>query len=100
MAAYLGALGSLGTRSWVKSAWGLPLGAGLLALTLGALALRAVRGGDRRPPLVGLAGALALLGGKFVLDAPPLLYAGAAALVLASLWSVHLASRRTAILST
>ena len=99
LAAYLGVLGSLGAGAWVKGAWGLPLGAGLLTLTLGALALRAARGGDRRPPLVGLAGALALLGGKFLLDAPPLLYLGAAALAFASLWSVHLASRRTAILS-
>jgi hypothetical protein len=88
-AAYLGILGSLGASSWVQGAWGLPLGAGLLAMTLGALALRARRTGDYCPPLLGLAGAAALLGGKFVLDAAPLLYAGAAALAAASIWSVR-----------
>ncbi len=97
LAAYLGVLGSLGAGSWVHRAWGLPLGAALLALALGALALRALRSRDYRPALVGLAGAAALLGGKFVLDTPPLLYAGAAALAFASMWSVRLASRRAAI---
>jgi hypothetical protein len=99
VAAYLGILGSLGAGSWVRGAWGLPLGAALLALTLGALGLRALRSRDARPPLVGLAGAAALLSGKFVLDAPPLLVAGAAALMFASLWSVRLASNGVAPVS-
>lgn len=96
VAAYLGILGSLGAGTWLRDAWGLPLGAALLAFTLGALALRGLRGRDYRPTLVGLAGASALLGGKFVIDAPPLLCAGAVLLIGASLWSVRLASRRTA----
>ena len=66
---------------------GLPLGVGLLGIALGALALR-VR--DLRPVLVGLAGAAALLGGKFLVDAPPLYYAGTAALGFASVWSVRI----------
>lgn len=97
VAAYLGILGSLGAGTWLRDAWGLPLGAALLAFALGALALRGLRGRDYRPTLVGLAGASALLAGKFALDAPPLLYAGAALLLGASLWSVRLASRRTGL---
>jgi hypothetical protein len=96
VAAYLGILGSFGASAWVHGAWGLPLGVGLLGVTLGALSLRALRSRDYRPPLVGLAGAAALLAGKFGSDAPPLLYAGAAALLCASLWSVRLAPRRAA----
>ncbi|WP_437870943.1 hypothetical protein [Sorangium sp. So ce363] len=95
VAAYLGILGSLGASAWLRDAWGLPLGAGLLAFALGALVLRALASQDYRPMLAGLAGASALLGGKFVLDAPPLLCAGALLLIGASLWSVRLASRRT-----
>ncbi|WP_437899547.1 hypothetical protein [Sorangium sp. So ce124] len=95
VAAYLGIVGSLGASAWLRDAWGLPLGAGLLAFALGALVLRALASQDYRPMLAGLAGASAVLGGKFWLDAPPLLYAGALLLIGASLWSVHLASRTT-----
>jgi hypothetical protein len=95
VAAYFGVFGSLGASSWLLAAWGLPLGAGLLALTLGALTLRARRSRDYRPPLVGLAGALGLLAGQFVLDAQPLRYAGVGILIGASLWSVRLASTLT-----
>lgn len=93
LAAYCGILGSLGASSLVRSAWGLPMGVGLLGFTLGALALRARRVRDFRPVLVGLAGAVAVLGGKLVLDAPPLLYGGGAALAFASIWSVRIAPR-------
>ncbi|WP_437304322.1 hypothetical protein [Sorangium sp. So ce388] len=100
VAAYLGILGSLGASAFLRDAWGLPLGAGLLAFALGALLLRALASQDYRPVLAGLAGASALLVGKFVLDAPPLLSStllGAGALLLlgASLWSVRRAARRT-----
>ena len=95
VAAYLGVLGSLGAGAWLRDAWGLPFGAGLLAFALFALGLRALRSQDYRPMIAGLAGASALLGGKFVLDAPPLLYAGPLLLIGASIWSVRLASRRT-----
>ena len=40
--------------------------------------------------LVGLAGAAALLGGKFLVDVSPLCYAGTAALGFASVWSVRI----------
>ncbi len=62
--------GPLGAGTRLRDAWGLPLGAALLAFALGALALRGLRGRDYRPTLVGLAGASAVLAGKFALDAP------------------------------
>jgi hypothetical protein len=96
VAAYFGVFGSLGAGSWLLAAWGLPLGAGLLALTLGALTLRARRSRDYRPLLVALAGAAALLAGQFVLNAEPLRYAGAGILIGATLWGVRLASKSTA----
>jgi hypothetical protein len=89
VAAYLGVLGSLGTSSWLRATWGLPLGAGLLAFTFGALLVRAHRSTDYRPPLLALAGSALLLAGKFVIDARTLVAVGALLLVGASLWSVR-----------
>lgn len=54
-----------------------------------ALALRALRSRDHRPALLGLAGAAVMLGGKFVLGSPPLVYAGSMLLIGASIWSVR-----------
>lgn len=90
VAAYLGILGSLGVGSWLRDVWGLALGAGLLAFTIGALALRALRKRRIHRLLVGVCGATAVLGGKFFVEAPLLPYAGAAALAFASIWSVRL----------
>ncbi|MEO7596527.1 MAG: hypothetical protein ABI134_35295, partial [Byssovorax sp.] len=89
LAAYLGITGSIAAGSWLPPVWGLPIGAALLAWALGALVLRARRSRDYRPPLVGLAGAAALLGGKLAVDSAPLLYAGAALVMGASIWSVR-----------
>src|SRR5687768_6736411 len=61
--AWLGALGSLGVSSWVSGLWGAPLAIGLLALTAGALVLRARRSRNWGPVLVGLLGSGALLAG-------------------------------------
>ncbi len=91
-AAYGGIFGSLGASAWGQAAWGLPLESGLLVFALSALTFRGFRVRDLRPPLLGLVGAAALLGGRFLVNAPPLLYAGAGALVLASLWSARLDS--------
>jgi hypothetical protein len=99
VAAYLGVLGSLGASSWLRAAWGLPLAAVLLSFALGALVLRAVRSGEYRPPLAGLAGAAALLAGKLAIDAPLVCWAGAALLTGASLWSVRRAAGEAAVTS-
>lgn len=85
--AWFGALGSLGVSSWVSGLWGAPLVIGLLVLTDSALVLRARRSRNWRPVLVGLLGSGALLAGKLLLNAPPLLFAGLALLVAASILS-------------
>jgi hypothetical protein len=64
-AAWFGLFGAFGAGSWISAAWGVPLGAGLLAITISAFAVRAFRTGDLRPlPLVVL-GAGAILAGKY-----------------------------------
>lgn len=88
--AWLGAFGSLGVSSWVTGLWGAPLAIGLLALTNGALVLRARRSRDWSPVLVGLLGSGALLAGRLLLDAPLLLYAGLGLLLAASILSNRL----------
>lgn len=87
--AYCSVLGSLGASSALIATWGLPLGGGLLATAVVALALRARSSGCYGPLLFGSAAAVVMLGAKFVRPTPGLLYAGAVALVAASLWSVH-----------
>lgn len=75
LATWFGIVGSVGA-SWLNAAWGTPLAAGLLSFAAGSLALRARRTRDRRPALVGLLGAAALLTGKCLTDEPLVLYTG------------------------
>lgn len=82
--AWAGVAGSAGFTS-AYGAWLLPATAVALAITVGALAFAGAGAG---PVLLSLAGAAATLGGKFRLDQPLLLYAGLAALLAATLWSV------------
>jgi hypothetical protein len=91
IAAWFGILGYLGASSWLSAMWGAPLAVGLLSFAVGALALRALRRRDPRPLLVGTLGAAAILIGKDMMDASPLLYAGLALLV-ASFWNSRLKS--------
>ncbi len=65
----------------------LPLTVLFLGLALIALAFRARRRRGYFPLSLGVMAALALVGGKFVLDWDPAVYAGIAALVGASLWN-------------
>jgi len=89
VAAYLGALSSLGAGTWLNAAWGLPLCASLAAIAVGALFLRGRRSGDYSPTLLGLAGAAALLVGKLAIETPAVIYGGVALLVVASVWSAR-----------
>lgn len=86
-AAWFGVLGSFAAGSWLRSIWGLPMAATLLSFAIGSLALRARRRGNIRPLLTGVLGALALLGGKYLLDLPYLAYSGLILLIGSSLWS-------------
>lgn len=82
--AYAGIAGSAGFTA-AYGAWLMPATAAALAVTVGALALAGAGAG---PVLLAAAGAAATLGGKFRIDQPWVLYAGLAALVAATAWSV------------
>lgn len=82
--AWAGVAGSAGFAS-AYGAWLLPATAVSLAVTVGALALAGAGAG---PLLLAAAGAAGVLGGKFRLDDPALLYAGVAALLAATAWGV------------
>jgi hypothetical protein len=92
VAAYLGAFGSVGATAWLKSAWGLPIGAVLLSGVLAALAWRAVSSRAYGALALGVCGASALLSGKFLFESTPLLIVGSASLLIASLWSARLSA--------
>src|SRR5579884_1638221 len=81
--AWLGLSGALGLGSIIVGAWGLPLGAVLVLITISALSVRAFRTRDLRPVWLGLLGAAALMGGKQFSNIL-LLSAGACLLLLAS----------------
>lgn len=81
--AWAGVAGSAGFAQ-AYGAWLLPATAAALAITLGALALAGAGAG---PLLLALAGSAGVLGGKFRLDQPFVLYAGLAALLAATAWS-------------
>lgn len=87
--AWFGIFGSLEVSSWVSDLWGTPLAIGLLSFAIVALVLRAWRSGNGNPLVIGLLGAGAMLAGKCLFAAPPLLYAGLGLLIGASIWSVR-----------
>jgi len=68
LGAWLGIFGAVGVRSWIAGAWGVPLGAALLSITVGAFALRAYRTHDPRLLGIGLLGAVVLLAGEHFTD--------------------------------
>jgi hypothetical protein len=83
LGAWFGIFGAIGARSWIAGAWGTPLGAALLSVTVCALAVRAFRTRDPRPVALGLPGAIAVLAGKHFTDIFSLC-AGGCLLVLAT----------------
>jgi hypothetical protein len=90
--AYAGILGSLGLGFLLDSAYLLPLTIVLFGLALLPLALRA-RGG-RGPLALGVTSALVVLSFKFLRESDPLVYAGLAGLLIASLWNAWPAKSR------
>jgi hypothetical protein len=71
----------------MQTAYLLPLAALSLVIAVAALGYRASRRRGYGPFLLGLAAAVGLVVGKFVLDADVALYASIAVLVAASLWN-------------
>lgn len=85
--AYAGVLSSLGIGFVDYTPYLLPLTAAFLAVSVAALAYRARSRRGYGPFLLGAAGAVGVLVGKFALDSDPAMYAGLGILVAASLWN-------------
>jgi mercuric ion transport protein len=85
--AYAAAVGSMGLGFVLDSAHLLPLTAALLSIALAALAYGAKRRRGVGPLLIGVAGAAAVLVGKFSWRSDVVLVLGVAALLAASVWS-------------
>jgi|HubBroStandDraft_6_1064221.scaffolds.fasta_scaffold441888_2 hypothetical protein len=88
VAAYLGVVGSFSSAA-LGAAWGAPLTAVLLAAALAAPVMRAWRRRGVLPLVAGVAGALALVLGKFAVGSVLLVAAGAVILAAAAVWSAR-----------
>ena len=84
---YAGTLSALGLGFLLKSAWMVPLTGLFLAVAVGTLAVRARRRWGYGPVAMGLAGAVAILIGKFVLESDLSTHGGLALLLGATLWN-------------
>lgn len=97
--AYAGLLSSLGISFVDYTPYLLPLTAIFLAIALAALAYRASRRRGYAPFWLGGGAALAVLIGKFGFDSDAAMYAGLAALVVASAWNSWPMRRKAAACS-
>lgn len=85
--AYAALLSSLGLGFLASSSYLLPLTGVLLAVAMLGLGLQAKSKGYG-PLLMGLVSTAVILSGKFVLASNAMTYAGAAVLIIASVWSL------------
>lgn len=97
-AAYAGLLSSLGLGFIDYTPWLLPAMVAFLAIALATLAYQARRQRRYGPLLLGAAGGLALLAGRFALSSDAVLYAGIAALIAVSGWNAWPRSARACTL--
>jgi len=86
--AYAGIVSSLGLGFLIGDAYLLPITATLLAVSAGALGLRARRRRGFGPLWVGLLAAVLVLAGKFQLESVVTTYVGVTLLVGASIWNI------------
>ena len=86
--AYAGLLSSLGLSFLMDAAWLLPLTTVGLMLALFALGFRARRRRGFGPVVLGVSASAAILIGRFAVGVDEVVYAGATALVGASIWNV------------
>jgi hypothetical protein len=77
----------MGLTFLLKTAYLLPLTAGLLVAAVGSLAFRADRRRGYGPFAIGLAAATLLLVGKFIFNSNPIMYVSAGVLFSASIWN-------------
>ena len=92
--AYAALVSSLGLSFLASSTYLLPLTGALLAVAVVGLGLR-IKSKGYGPFALGLLSAATILPGKFLLESNATTYAGAALLVIASVWS--LAPRRSGV---
>ena len=85
--AYAGIVSSLGLGFLIGTTYLLPVTAGLLAVSVGALGLKARWRHGYGPLWTGLLAAVAVLVGKFQLESAVMTYAGVALLVAACAWN-------------
>ena len=85
--AYAGLLSSLGLGFVDYTPWVVPVMSVFLLIALGALAWQGIRRRLWAPFVLGVAGVVLLVAGKFVMGSDPLLYGGVALLVVASVWN-------------
>jgi mercuric ion transport protein len=95
--AYSGLLSSAGLGFVNYTPYLLPLTAGFLLLSLGALGYRATRRRGFGPFTLGAAASAVLLIGKFLFDSDAAMYVGIAALMGASMWNAWPRADRGAI---
>ena len=84
----------MGLAFLMKTTYLLPLTAGFLVVAVGSLAYRSRRRRGYWPFVLGLAAAVLLLAGKFMLESNPVMYVSAGLLFAASIWNAW--PRRTA----
>lgn len=83
--AYAGTASSMGLGFLIGTTYLLPMTAGLLAVSVGALGFRARQRRGYGPLWVGLLAAIVVLVGKFQLESTATTYAGISLLVVASI---------------
>jgi mercuric ion transport protein len=98
LAAYAGIVSSLGLGFLIGTTYLLPLTAGFLAVSAGALGFRARHRHGYGPVWMGVLAAIVVLVGKFHLESVATTYAGITLLVVASVWNIW-PRRRIAITS-
>jgi hypothetical protein len=85
--AYAGLLSTLGLSFLLSTSYLLPLTGVFLLIAVAALAYRAPARRGYAPAVLGTLAAGVILVGKFQFESNPLMYAGLALLVLASIWN-------------
>ncbi|HXE89715.1 MAG TPA: hypothetical protein VNK82_01995 [Terriglobales bacterium] len=85
--AYAALVSSLGMGFLLEDRYLLGVTAGFLLLALGALAWRASLRRGYGPLVLGVLASLSILTGKFTLESKPVLWSGAALLLMASVWN-------------
>jgi len=85
--AYAGLLSSFGVSFIDYTPWLMPIIVVLMMVSLGALAWQSKKRENYKPLMLGVAGVIILVVGKFQLELDSVVYAGAALLIIASIWN-------------